>query len=315
MIDKENSPKRREFPISEEIQLERNLLSSEGDETLEQLRYFLHGTSSMIDVRGIEEGGLRIPEGRATLSTDLAHSVAWATGKKLQFSESRTATNEDTEGRIFVFRKPDGLKIDYGLFTDAVVSEHRVTGFPLKYASGRKQLALYKPKSIRHDLEKLRKEERDVVTLPSENIEAVIRPSEEIYGLVAELSQKTKRFEKIDIKKYAARLTKLLSNDNKNTIKGDVLKICIDIVTSTVESITISKIRNLSLDVLASQGYEIVDNNEPQTRQRNIQSLQTEIQTLYEQCHQDNFDIGIDWLNIFTIKETKRLRDEMNLTQ
>lgn len=315
MINKENSPKRRESTISEKIQLERKLLSSEGDETLEQIRYFLHGTPSMIDVRSIEEGGLRIPEGRATLSTDLAHSVAWATGKKREFSESQTATNEDTEGRIFVFKKPDGLKIDYGLFTDAVVSEHRVTGFPLKYASGRKQLALYKPGSSRYGLQKLKKEDREIMTLPSDNIEAVIRPSEEIHGLVAELSQQTKRFEKIDIEKYAAKLAELLTNDNKNTIKGDILKICIDIVTSTVESITISKIRNLSLDVLVSQGYEIVENNEPQPRQRNIQSLQTEIQTLYEQCHQDNFDIGINWLNIFTIKETKRLRDEMNLTQ
>ncbi len=315
MIDKEHSPKNREFTISEEIKPEKRLLSSEGDETLEQVRYFLHGTPSMLDVQNIEESGLRIPEGRATLSTDLAHSVAWATGKKREFSESKTVTNEDTEGRIFVFRKPEGLKIDYGLFTDAEISEHRVTGFPLKYASGRKQLALYKPESIRFDLQKLKKEERDVMTLPPDNIEAVIRPSEEIHKLVAELSQQTKQFERIDIEKYAARLAELLTNDNKNTIKGDVLKISIDIVTSTVESITISKIRNLSLDVLASRGYEIVENDEPQTRQRNIQSLQTELQTLYEQCHQDNFNIGIDWLNTFAIKETERLRDEMNLTQ
>lgn len=312
MVNREYGSREKRVDIPEESTSEKRLLSSEGDETLSQARHFLHGAASMIDARGIEEAGLRCREGRATLSTDLAHSLAWAMGEKRQYSESQTARGEDEDGRVFIFRKPDDLRVDYGLFTDAVVTKDRVTGFPIKYASGRKQLALYRSGSTKDQLQRLKKEERDTVTLSPDNIEAVIRPSVEIRQLVAELCQRAKRFEKIDIDEYATRLTELLQNDDTNSLKGDVLAMSRDIITTTIESVTISKIRNLSLDILAAKGHVIIENNEPQPRQKDAQSVRAEVLVLYEQCHQNNFDIGIEWLNTFIVTQSKHLRDEMN---
>ncbi|MCX6741058.1 MAG: hypothetical protein NTY61_01525, partial [Candidatus Parcubacteria bacterium] len=203
MVRREHASEEQRVGVPEKSPSEKRLFSSEGDETLSQTRHFLHGTTSMIDARGIEEAGLRCREGRAMLSTDLAHSLAWAAGEKRQYSESQTAVGKDEAGRVFIFRKPDELRVDYGLFTDAVVTENRVTGFPIKYASGRKQLALYQPGSTKDQLQKLKKEERNIITLTPDNIEAVIKPSAEIRGLVTELCEQAKRFEKIDRAKYA----------------------------------------------------------------------------------------------------------------
>ncbi len=44
--------------------MEKRLISSESDETLSQVRYFLHGTASMIDAREIEKAGLHCRESR-----------------------------------------------------------------------------------------------------------------------------------------------------------------------------------------------------------------------------------------------------------
>lgn len=312
MPSPEHGSEEKQINAAEESALEKRLLSFEGDETLSQVRYFLHGAASIIDAQAIETAGLSCREGRATLSTDLAHSLAWAVGEKRQYSESKTAREENEEGRVFIFRKPDDLRVDYGLFTDAVVTKNRVTGFPIKYASGRKQLALYRPESTKEQLRELKKEERDIVTLSPDNIEAVIRPSAELRELVAELAQRAKRFEKIDIANNTTKLARLLQNDDTNIIKGDIVAICKDIITTTIESVTISKIRNLLLDILASKGYEIFENNEPQPRPRDAQAVQAEVLALYELCHKKSFDIGIAWLNNFITTQSEHLRDEIN---
>lgn len=296
----------------EQASVEKVLFSSEGDETLSQVRYFLHGSASLLDAQGIAAEGLHCREGRATLSTDLAHSLSWAVGENQQYSDSTTARGEYEEGRVFIFKKPDELKVDYALFTNAVVSKDRVTGFPLKYASGRKQLGLYQPENTQAQLKKLKKEERAIVTLSPDCIAAVIKPTAEIRALATDVVEHAKQFEKVDVEKYAAQLAELLHTDPANTLNEDVAAMSRDIITTTIESATISKIRNLALDVLASNGRTIIENHEPQTREQGADATRQAVLTLYEQCHRDGFDTGIPWLNTLIIRESERLLNELN---
>jgi hypothetical protein len=120
--------------------------SIEGDEGLSHISLVLHGNSSEEDSHRILQTGMTVQEGRATVSTDLAHAIRWATtAEKRHYSKSPTKREDDEVGRIFVLRIPEGLHLGYGMFTSEKIDDaHKeVKGTPIKYASGRKQPAFY----------------------------------------------------------------------------------------------------------------------------------------------------------------------------
>lgn len=311
MRDKGNDLQESVIASSELIESEENLISSEGDETLGQVKYYLHGTSSLLDVEGIREMGLSAREGRATLSTDLEHACKWATGENRQYSDSQTSRAADATGRIFVFSKPADLTVDYGLHTDAQIAGQEITGFPIKYAAGRKQLALFQLASNKADLKQVKKEQREVVTLPPECIKAVIEPSPEVKALAGHLSRQVKQLEKVNITQVAKQLETLLANDPKNVISGSAAEISRSLVITTIESIVISKLRNLRLGVLSMKGYKILENGVAQSQQRDPEKLCREVAEMYEHSHQDGFDIGVAWLNRRIAAETELLSKEV----
>lgn len=291
-------------------QAETLLVSSEGDETLKDVSFFLHGTSSLIDAERIQENGLSVREGRATVSTDLEHALKWAMGANRHYSESQTERDDDEIGRIIVVGKPDDYKIDYGLYTDATIKDKEVTGSPIKYASGRKQLALYRPDSKKEDLRSITKDERERLTLAPECIEAVIKPSEEMQDLISGLSIKVKKLEEFNISDYSKKLADAIKKDSGNKVTGDVNELSRQLITTTVESIAISKMRNLYLDILTAKGFKIFENTETQSRPRDLSIVSDEVSALYNKSHQGNFDIGIKWLNKMIIAKTEALLEE-----
>ncbi len=289
------------------------LISSEGDETLADVEYFLHGTNSLLDAQKIQQEGLSVREGRATVSTDLAHSLSWAMGKNRKYSESDTPRTDNEVGKIFVIKKPADLRIDYGLFTDAAINGTEVTGFPIKYASGRKQLAFYRYDTAKEELARKTKDERAQLTIPAGQIELAITPTKVLAEYVENLSIKTKMFEAVDINKSANELVDLLRLQHANNTSDELSLISRQLVITTIESIVISKLRNLYLDILASKGFGIYENGQQQVRTRDINSLKDEVAELYRQSHEDDFDLGIDWLNGLAKSKTEFLNIELSL--
>ncbi|MEI6237004.1 MAG: hypothetical protein WCP03_00175 [Candidatus Saccharibacteria bacterium] len=290
-----------------EILYDERLISSDGDESLASVKYFLHGTASLANAENIKDAGFTAREGRATISTDLAHSLRWAMGENKHFSESETSRNKEEVGKIFIIKKPLDYRVDYGLYTDAIISGDEITGFPLKYVAGRKQLAFYKLGAQKDELANLAKDQRDKLIISAEQIELVIEPTKELLEFVEDLSEKTKRLERISIDSYSQELARILKLQQNDKTIDDLEVLSHQLIVTTIESIVISKLRNLQLDVFASKGYKIFENSKWQARDRNLVNLKKEITELYDKSYQKDFDIGIEWLNKPIITKTELL--------
>ena len=300
-----------QFDNFKKINKNERLISSEDDETLGDVEYFLHGTNSLLDTQTIQQEGLSVREGRSTVSTDLAHSLSWAMGEHRHFSESETPRADNEVGKIFVIKKPNDLRIDYGLFTDSTISRTEITGFPLKYASGRKQLAFYRVDTSKEVLVSQKADERAQLVIAPEQIELVIAPTKELANFVDKLSIKTKRLEAVDINNYSGGLADILKLQHANKTPDELSLISRQLILATIESIVISKLRNLYLDILASKGYEIYENGQQQDMARDLTSLKTEVTELYDKSHASDFDIGVEWLNRLIPRKTQQLLDEL----
>jgi hypothetical protein len=232
-------------------------------------------------------------------------------GKNIHFSESSAPRKKDEIGKIFVIKKPSNYRVDYGLFTDALVGSDEITGFPLKYAAGRKQLAFYRYDTSKEELARITKEERVQLDIPLEQIELVIEPTEELASFVDNIGVKIKKFQAVDIDKSGRELADILNSQQVRKTPDELKEISQQLVITTIESIVISKLRNLQLDVFATKGYKIFENKQPQTRNRILENLKQELAELYEKSHQKDFSIGIDWLNKLIKKNTELLKKEL----
>lgn len=287
--------------------------SIEGDEALVSVSYVLHGNSSLNDSRQIIKNGLHVQEGRATVSTDLAHALRWATqAEKRQYSKSLTKRTQGEVGRIFVIKIPDTLHIGYGIFTSLSINQEQkeIKGAPIKYASGRKQLALYKTKDTEAarrniELHKLKRE----ITLPPETIAAVVHPSQELHELMAAFEARVRRFEEPDMPKTIEALQLLLRKD------GLADTVVAELAVSTLESITISRMRHLLLDVKRVLGYKVRrEDGTFDMRQVNPESVAASVRHLYQISHADGFCFGPEWLGSYLKSQSKVLLVELGLS-
>lgn len=304
-----------EFQASERV-----FESGEIDKGLAEVTYVLHGNSSVQDSLEIETNGLRISEGRATVSTDLAHALDWAaSSEKRGFSLSPTARTEGEAGMVFIFSIPDRMRVDYGMFTTAKVDEaaKTVSGAPVKWASGRKQLAVYLSEDTRaarqrieaeHSLGKVPRQ----LKLPAENIVLAIHPSPELSKIVQALQQKTKRFEQLDVGEVARQLAIQIRANPNNSIADDVNleNVAAELVRRTIESVAISRARNLDLDVKRACGYRIETEAGVQDKEVNIPKLREAVHSFYQTTHADGFALGEDWLNDYLKNESEKLAAE-----
>jgi len=105
--------------------------------------YITHGTSSEADAEKIVEEGFKVEEGRATVSGDLIYSFEWATEQeRRKGSKSESEVGDEEIGRMVIMKTPDNVQIDVGTHTniDVNTEDKELSGYPLKYIGGRKQL-------------------------------------------------------------------------------------------------------------------------------------------------------------------------------
>lgn len=108
--------------------------------------FITHGTASDKDAKKIIEEGFLAQEGRATVSSNLIYAFSWATQQeKRRGSKSESEINADETGRIIILKTPEDREVGRATHTDVSVDDEtkEVTGYSLKYVSGRKQLGIY----------------------------------------------------------------------------------------------------------------------------------------------------------------------------
>lgn len=126
--------------------------------------FITHGTSSKEDAKKIELGGFKAQEGRATVSADLIYSFEWATEQgRRKGSKSGSEVTEGEAGRMVILKVPEDKQVDRATHTElAVDNENKeLTGYSLKYISGRKQLGIYPEGDVvqkRKEIEEAKKE-------------------------------------------------------------------------------------------------------------------------------------------------------------
>jgi hypothetical protein len=140
--------------------------------------YILHGTSSEKDSGSILEKGFNAEVGRATVSGDLIYAYEWAVEQsKRKGSKSQSELGEGETGRIIVMKTPDDKHVDYATHTGVEVDdeEKQITGYSLKYVSGRKQLGIYDTDAVgtRKELESVKEKIALLKQQQSEYLEGV----------------------------------------------------------------------------------------------------------------------------------------------
>lgn len=132
---------------------------------------FVHGTPSLEDAENIQEKGFETKEGRATVSGDLIYAFEWATNQeKRKGSQSETKIKEGEKGRMIIMKVPDDKSVDYATHTGIDVNESskEITGYPSKYESGRKQLAIYDEGDIIEKREKIEQAKKELKEINSQ---------------------------------------------------------------------------------------------------------------------------------------------------
>lgn len=296
--------------------------SIETDRGLRDVSLVLHGNSSQADSDRILQDGMMADEGRAVVSTDLAHAVDWATSsEKRNWSKSLSERSVNETGMAFVFQIQPELHVGYGMFTSMSVDERKmeVTDAPIKYASGRKQLAIY----TSSDTELARKRfeadhksgvKHNKIRLGRESIALGIHPTPEIIHCVADIQEQARRFEKPDIGSTSGKLVSLLLADRCHYVaRGkDMSRIVREVLEETIVSICISRVRNLGLDVKRVLGYKIIREDGVSDRQVGFPVVKDRVDQFFLKTHAQGFDVGKVWLNEYLRSESERLAVELS---
>jgi len=127
---------------------------------------------------------------------------------------------------------------------------------------------------------------------------------------VDELQSKVKDFEKPDVDVAAAKLSKAIEDDSRNVVSGQVPldEITRQLVASTVESVAISRVRNLGLDVKRALGYQIFkEDGELDTKVVDPEAVKRRVEAFYGKTHSEGFTLGSERLNSYLKNQSEQL--------
>lgn len=232
--------------------------------------FMIHGTSSESDARGIENEGFEFKEGRATVSQSLLYALEWATKpERRRGSESESVVGPNDEGRIIIMKSGEGYNVDYadhtGIHTDRDTKE--ITGYPSKYVSGRKQLAIHKTEQESADQ---KTSSKDIIS--KENIILSIRPTEDVIRELKSLESNIKDLRPLDITNLSKRVAEAVSNstDEPHTAE-EILPMITALIRTTIEAEAVNQVRSISMDIKRLEGYKIYNRPDRQSSESPIQ--------------------------------------------
>ncbi len=230
------------------------LISAHGDQTLPRLRFVLHGLSAVENQKMLKDG-LTFIEGKAVVSTNLMQAYEAA-------SDS---------GVITAIAIPPAFHLGYATFTTAYIdrSLKMVLGAPLRYASARKQLALYMDEDTEAARTRIEREAMagfSVSSHPSIKIDpryaiGGFDASVSLKNVVTQLEVSARALEPIDFDVFESSFSGLfvVRQAAEAVLVPTMIR---DLVTATVESVVLSRVRIMRWQGLALLGYRFREGRE-----------------------------------------------------
>lgn len=135
----------------------------------------VHGTASEKDSKDIQEEGFKTKSGRANISGDLIYAFEWATDEsRRRGSQSKSEITAEEQGRLVIMSVPEDKSVSYATHTGIEIDDENqiISGYPSKYQSGRRQLAIYQEGDIQQQREVMEqaKAEKENIKLQLDNL-------------------------------------------------------------------------------------------------------------------------------------------------
>jgi len=245
-------------------------VSGYGDQTLSGVRFVLHATANATETASVTSAGLAFIEGRPMLSTDVIEAYQRTVGAGAT-SDPWGMVAEGQPGSLLVCAVPPTLHLGYGIFTTAYVdrAQKRVSGAPLRYAAGRRQLAFYngaETEAARVHIEAevangFPLEQRPQYTLDPEYVIGQFRSGQVLAAGLGQLSVAVRSLQPLDYQ----RLEALLREAFDPSMAADAVLVPTavrDIINGTVEAAILSELRMMRWQGLALLGYSFIEDEQ-----------------------------------------------------
>jgi hypothetical protein len=299
------------------------LVSSHGDQTLGNIRFAVHGSANGDEAAAILSGGLRFTEGRPTVSTNIVHAQDWTVNAEKQAQSLGGGAMPGNPGSVIVCAVPANFHLGYGIFTTAYVDRtlKRVSGAPLRYAAGRKQLAFY----MSEDAEAARVHiESEIANgfAVTQHPQFILEPKflvgwfngPALGQLVKQLDVSVRAFEAIDYNRTEEALREMFQVlEPANAVL--VPTVMRDIIIGTIESVVISRLRMMRWQGLGLLGYSFVEGREEVqiTPVRDMAEQRARMDDLGRRLASSSlFNAELAWLKVYAAHELDLMRVELD---
>lgn len=296
------------------------LIAGHGDQTLGRVRFFLYPARNATDSISAEDAGLQFSEGRAIAATN----IVYAHNAVLRGATSQT---EDMmigdPGRIFIFSLPPNLHLGYGIFTSAYIDRQakRVVGAPIRYAAAREQLALYNAPDTENARVHIESEvangyaleQQPVFLLEPKYIIGKFLSAEGFDELVKQVAVSINSFSAVDYDRFMRAFLDVM-RVSANSNPGVAETALRDLITGTVESSVISRLRTMRWQNLSLLGYSFFEGDREVkipgvTNLGEQRSRMDELGRLLASA--SLFTAETEWLKQFVAKELEIMRVEL----
>jgi hypothetical protein len=286
------------------------LIAAHGDETIGGVRFVVVGTSAEESAR-IAREGLSFVEGQGLVTTNLLQAYAQA--------------KDAGEGGVMnVIAVPPEFHVGYPAFTTTYIirSTKTVMGAPLRYASGRKQLALYSEADT--NAVRARVEAEVVNGSPFEahasfqisphNIVGTFKPTEGLHRTLVSLEVSAKAFEAFDTAQVESALIELF--DSREAAQAVLVPTMVhSLMVGMVESAIIARLRMMRWQGLAMLGYKFQEGSEDVAVTRVVDMAeQRRLMAEYRNTLASSgiFAGELAWLKVYATHQLELMRVELD---
>jgi len=289
-----------------QLELHKELVQSALDST----SYVLHAKGSADEIEEVTVEGLKLTEGRATVSSNLVYSYEIAR-TKTNTTNVTAETDEEEPGSVIVIKLPENRKVGFATFTDIIVDEaqKQITGDPLKYVAAFKQLGIYSNTDTitrKTEIETMPVASRPILAITPQDFNMFLQASDQLNNIIADIGAQARSFSQVYFEEVSQRIK---ASSSTFGVNPEVLK---EVVLSTIAAISVSRIRNLSLNIMRAQGYKIFNKNgEIISQIFNAENLALKLNDLKQKVQKPEFTLGIDWLDTYVKENIEMLAQEI----
>jgi hypothetical protein len=292
------------------------LVSSYGDQSIGRARYVLYSATHATDAITVLESGLAFVEGKPIVSTNFvfAHDLV----KQVQ------VTGVGEPGSVMVTAVPPNYHVGYGIFTSAYIDMQlkRVSGSPIRYAAGRKQLSLYAHENTEESRVHVEAEvangysldQRPHYLLEPKYVIGVFYPNEAFDTLISELDVSARSLEAIRFERLEASFREVL----RAPIPANAALVpsaLHELVLGTIESALMSRLRMMRWQGLALLGYRFME-GERETKMPPVKDIAEQRREMDDVgrllASSSLFNAELGWLKTYAARELDKMRVELD---